>query len=69
MNIHTITHAVSVSISKADCLDSLGLEHTNHNYRMLNDTIKKNGINTSHFKGIKASEYIALYVKGVDNQI
>lgn len=67
MNIHSLTHAVSVTNTKADCLDFLGLDHSTRNYRLMSDAIKKHGIDTSHFVGIKASEYVARF-KPVDNQ-
>lgn len=67
MNIHSLTHAVSVTNTKADCLDFLGLDHSTWNYRRMSDAIKKHGIDTSHFVGIKATDYVARF-KTVDNQ-
>lgn len=57
MNIDSLTHAVSVTNTKADCLNFLGLEQSTRNFQLMSNAIKKHGIDTSHFVGIKASEY------------
>lgn len=57
MNIQSLTYAVSVTNTKADCLDFLGLDHSTQNFQLMSNAIKKHGIDTRHFVGIKASEY------------
>lgn len=58
MNIDSVVYAVSVSTNKPDCLTAMGVAHTNSNFVELSNVIRKNDIDTSHFRGIKASDYV-----------
>lgn len=58
MNINALLHAVSVSTNKPDCLTAMGLEHSSANFIAMTKTMQKNDIDISHFRGIKASEYV-----------
>ncbi len=68
MDITSLTHAVSVTNTKADCLSFLGFDHSTRNYRLMSDTIRKNNIDISHFRGIKATDYIAVYGRAILDQ-
>lgn len=69
MNVTYVQNVLSVSLTKAECLSRMGLEHTTLNYRMLADVIRQNGLNTSHLQGIKATIYVKNFLTPVEDNI
>ena len=58
MNHNILIQVVPTVHSKSELLTKLELEHTNKNFREVSHTINKFGIDTSHFIGIPAKEYM-----------
>ena len=69
MNKDDVQDALALSLTKAECLSRMGLEHTTRNYRMLADVIRQNGLNTSHLQGIKATIYVKNFLTPVEDNI
>lgn len=61
MNPDDLILVVSLSQTKAECIERLGLSHTTRNYRILTEMIKRNKIDARHLKGIKVTDWVATY--------
>ncbi len=69
MNLHQLIAAVQSSNSKIECMNHMGLAHTNANFRLMNTLIRDHRIDTSHFVGIKATTYFREMHKPLDSSI
>ncbi len=58
MDKNIVIEAVNSSLTKAECLSRMNMEHTIKNYRELSKCIEKNGIDISHLQGMKATTYL-----------
>lgn len=58
MNLEQVEHAVTVSNNKPECLMVMGLEQTNENFIELSYWLRKYQIDTKHFIGVKAEDYV-----------
>lgn len=66
--MNNLQHIVATCNTKMECLDRLGLEHTHANFRELNNIIRRQGIDTSHFVGIKVTTYMRDYYTPLDSE-
>ena len=66
MNKDDVQDALALSLTKAECLSRMGLEHSLRNYKELSTIISKNNLDASHLQGIKASTYIKNFLTNTE---